>query len=498
MAVTVTTSAPGPLGHGSGLRHQAASGARWTLLATIIAAGTQLLQVVVLARLLEPREFGLMAMVLIVIGFAQAYTDLGISAAVVQRHDTTAAQLSSLYWLNLATGAVVCALLWAVSPLVVRLFDEPQLTHLLRVLSLMFLIVPAGKQFEMLLQREMRFRTLAAEGISGAVAGTIVAIGGALSGWGVWSLVAGYLVTGVVRTLVLVVLGLRIHRPALHFRRADLRGFVGFGAYQMGERTVNFATQRLDQLIAGSLLSAVALGLYNFAFNLTAQPMSRINPDATKVALPALSRVQESPERLRRGYLDMLRLITIVNAPVLLGLAAVAPQLVPVVFGAQWLASVPLLQLLALVTLSRAIGNPMGSLMLARGRADLGFWWAMAVGVLQAPCLYLSAREGGLVGMAGALLALQVLMQPIAYFLLVRPLLGPSGRGYVAAIARPLLLAGAMAAIVVAVGRLGDGQPSVLALGAQIGTGVVVFALGLLAFERHTLRDLRFLAVARG
>src|SRR5262249_36314737 len=154
------------------------------------------------------------------------------------------------------------------------------------------------------------------------------------------------------------------------------------------ERSINYLSERLDQLLIGTLLGARSLGFYNFAFNLTGRPIWRINPILTRVAFPIFSAVQHDREKLRRGYLRLLSLLTTINAPLLIGLATLAPVAVPLVFGRKWTDSIILIQILSLVTLSRSVGNPIGSLQLAKGRADLGFKWNAFFLLVSVPAIY--------------------------------------------------------------------------------------------------------------
>ncbi len=478
-----------------GIRQRAAAGVRWTMLSSIATTLAQLLQILVLSRYLAPAEFGIIGMLLIIVAFAQSYTDAGISAALVYRRDDTREQRSSLYWLNVIMGAAVALLVLVLVPAIVAVFDEPALGPYLRAIVLVLVIVPLGKQFEMLLQREMAFRRLAAQESVASVIGVAVVVVGVLLDRGVWAFVAGTVAAAVVRTIPLLVDGFRRFRPQLRFRWSDVTSYVSFGAYQLGERTVNVLSQRLDQMLIGGTLGAASLGYYNFSFNITAQPISRINPIVTRVAFPALAETRNDLSRMRKGFLDMVRILATVNAALLLGLASVAPALVPTIFGDQWIPSVPIVQVLCLVALSRSLGNPIGSLLLAGGRADLGFKWNVLVVLVVAPAVWLGGRHGGAIGVAMALLLTQVFFQLITYPLLVRPLLGHCGGEYASAVLRPLSWGAAMAVVVTVVGSLLPGTPRVAVMLAQLATGVVVYPLLLLLFEKPLVTEIRRLAL---
>ncbi|HEX5386105.1 MAG TPA: MOP flippase family protein [Gemmatimonadales bacterium] len=472
------------------LHAEARSGVRWTAFAAGGQIIAQLLQLVVVARVLRPEDFGLMGMVVVVLGLTQAYADVGISAAIVYHQGLSRAQLSSLYWLNMLVGALLFGALWLAAPLASALFHEPRLVPLVQVTGIVFLIQPIGRQFEAILQRDLRFDVLARQDLFGAASGAVAAIAGALGGLGVWALVLGTLVTAVARAVLVASEGLRLHRPALHFRWSDVRGLVGFGLYQMGERTISYIGQRLDQFLVGSMLGAEALGFYSFALNLISQPVNRINPVVTKVAFPLFCRVQDEPVRLRRGFVKMLELVTAINAPLLLGLAAVAPWFIVVVFGAKWAAAIPLVQVLALVGLGRCIGNLKGSLLLARGRVDLGFWWNVLLLALNVPALVVGVRYGGALGVAVMLLATQVVLGALGYPVLVRPTAGDCGREYLGAVATPLALALMATLPMYLLGSLVPWNDAAV-LAIQIAGAVLVYLVALRALTPGLYAELR-------
>jgi O-antigen/teichoic acid export membrane protein len=190
--------------------------------------------------------------------------------------------------------------------------------------------------------------------------------------------------------------------------------------------------------------------------------------------------VQDDVSALRRGYLRLLEVIAFVNFPVLLGIAAIAPNMMPVVFGKSWEPAVPLVQLLAIVSLLRATGNPVGALLLARGRADWGFYWNIVHLLLHAPALLAGAYWLGAQGVALSLLLLQMILYPLNYCYLVKPILGPCFKDYLWAVLRSLLIACAMCAVVMALERYLRDAHGVLTLLVEISAGAALF-MGLAA-----------------
>jgi O-antigen/teichoic acid export membrane protein len=456
----------------------AASGVKWSTTGMIFTTGLSLLQLPILARLLSPNDFGLMAMIMVIIGFANAYMDMGISAAIIHRQDVTRDHLSTLYWLNIFSGAVIFAVLVLITPLVILLYNEPHLKNLMYLGALTFLITPPGQQYQILLQKELHFRALAWIDIISSTVGTGTCITMAWMGYGVISLIWGLLVNALSRTFILMGIGWRQWQPALHFARADLKGYLSFGLYQMGERSINYFNSRLDHLLIGSLLGAQSLGYYSFAFNLAIQPISRINPVLTKVAFPVFAKMQSDNESLKKGYCTVLRMLSFVNFPLLVGLAAVAPIFVPLVFGNQWLPAVSLLQILSFVALLRSTGNPVGALQLAKGRADLGFKWNAMLMLTQIPCVIAGVHFGGIVGVALALLILQIIYFGLNYIILIRSLIGPCFKEYSTSMTLALVLSGIMVVPVLLIPLFAGAHPTVLVLTMQIASGgLLYFAL---------------------
>lgn len=371
------------------LKKQAVAGVKWTGFSTAVVTVLYLIRLSILGRLLDPTDFGLVGMVTVITGFAAAFYDMGVSNAVIYKQDITTEQLSSLYWLNIMAGIGVFGMLWAATPLVVAFYREPRLTQLMFWVALVFPIASCGQQFQVLLQKNLQFNVLSKVDISSAAASLLVATTAALIGQGALSLVWAQLANAGTKTVTLYIIGGRIWRPSFHFRRKDLSGYISFGLYQMGERAINYFNSNLDYIMIGTFMGAKALGYYTFAYNLVTMPSSKINPVVTKVAFPVFSKVQENAEQLKRGYFKVLKVLSIINFPVLLGLAAVAPYAVPVVFGKQWLPSVLLIQILAGVGLLRSIGNPLGALIMSKGRADLGFKWNAMIVFTQIPGIYI-------------------------------------------------------------------------------------------------------------
>lgn len=465
------------------------AGVRWTGVSAFATATLQIGQFYVLARLLGPEEFGLMAMAILVTAFMQTVLELGIGSAVIFRQDATPHQLSSLYVLSIAAGAVGFVGALAAAPLCALFFHAPEMNTILPLCALTLLIGPPGQQFAALLQKKMRFRALATVEILSQAWGFMVALLFALQGAGVMALVWSLLAATLLRTLLLLKAGLSVWRPTWHFRSEDLRGFASFGAYQTASGVVNYFVSRVDQLVLGRLLGAVLLGHYNFAYNLTMQPLTRVNPVVTRVAFPVFARLQNENEKLREGFLLVCRLLLTVNAPLLLGLAAVMHSTIGTIFQPKWEPSVHIVEVLALVALFRSVCNPVGALLLAKGRADMEFRWNLIVMAGQIAAVCVGVSLWGTVGVALGLLAVQVAFFPMAYLLLIKPLVGPCAQSYLWNLAAPVLPALAMSVALFAVPTGFSGLSPGVELALEITLGVGLYLALLAAFQQAFVRE---------
>lgn len=405
------------------LKAKTMSGVKWTTVSTIIVTVLQLLQLSILTRFLAPTDFGLMAIVMVVIGFSQAFLDMGISNAIIYKQTITSEQLSTLYWLNVVMGCILFALISAASPLVSLFYKEPELTKLIILVGLTFLIQPFGQQFMVLWQKEMRFAEMSKIDIVTKLLSLVVSVFSAYLGNGVYALVYGTLAAAMSQTILFVAMGLKEHRPQLLFRWGEIRDFVGFGAYQMGERTVNYFNLQIDVIIIGKLLGTEALGVYNIAKQLIMRPSQIVNPIITKVTFPAMAKVQNDMATLKRVYLQTINYLSSVNFPVYAMMIVLTPEIVFFLFGTKWMAAVPIVQVLSLYGAVRSTGNPIGSLLLAKGKANLAFYWNLGL-LFYVPVGIAFASQRGLLAVSWMLVALSVSLIIPGWYLLVRPLCG--------------------------------------------------------------------------
>lgn len=421
------------------LRQKAIRGVKWTTFSAVLVTALQVVQISILTRFLTPSDFGLMSIVMVVVGFSQAFLDMGISNAIIQKQNISPDQLSTLYWINILSGCIIFLAIASISPLLALFYNEPSLTNLIILTSLSFLIQPFGQQYMILLQKELLFKEISFVEVVNKIVTFIVSVGLAYFGYGVYALVYGTLVGLVVQTIQFVLLGYKDHKPALVFKLSETKEFLSFGMYQMGEKTVNYFNSQVDIILIGKIFGSETLGIYGVAKQLIIRPAQLINPIITRVTFPTMSKIQEDTEALKRIYLKTINYLSSVNFPIYAFIAVFASDIVHILFGEKWLEAVPILQILSIYAAIRSTANPVGSLLLAKGRANWSFYWNLVL-LLILPALILISSKWGLVGISWGLVGVMILLIIPNWYFLVKALCGAQFLEYHWQIMKPMLI----------------------------------------------------------
>jgi PST family polysaccharide transporter len=325
-----------------------------------------LVSTVILARLLSPNDYGVMAMVVAVTAFAGLFRDLGLSSAAIQKHTLTNAQQSNLFWMNIALGMILTVGLAAASPLVVRFYHKPEVLWVTIALSANFLIGSIGSQSGALLVREMRFGRQAVAGICGALVALAVSVALALHDFRYWALVWGQLAGGLITTYLLFVLS--PFRPGLPSRGTGVREMLKFGAHITAFNFVNYFQRNLDAILIGRYWGAGPLGLYSRAYSLLMFPINNLRGPINAVAFPAMSRLQNQPEAFRAYFLRVTSLLALVSMPLTAFLFVASKPVIELVLGSKWLGVAPIFSWLAVAAFIQPTTGFVGSFLLSLGQ----------------------------------------------------------------------------------------------------------------------------------
>lgn len=464
------------------LRAASYSAGRWTATSAAYAMAAQLLQTVILARILFPSDFGLMAVTGAVVAAVLLLADMGMSRTLIHFDVMTPTALSTLYWLNLASSIVVGGALAMASPMISTAFGSPELTGVLLAACLLLPITAAGQQFKVLAEKDLRFSRLARIEILAATMGLVAAVSVGVGGGGVYALVAGLLVPAATSSVLSWAFLSNGHRPRFHFDLSEIRPQLKFGAYLVGDGMASTLNRQADVVVAGLALGPGNIGMFSVPRDLNLRVANLVNPIITRVGFPVMSRVQHDPTLVKSVYLQTLRMTTAVNFPLYVALGVFASEVVIVLYGPRWEEAATFLRILSAWGLIRSTGNPVGSLLYAVGRARAAFLWNLALLVAFPPVLWAGSLLAGLEGVAIAALLLQAAILAPMWRYLVKPYCGASFNEYLGTMVAPLVLSLASAGLALAaVTEIGQAH---LRLGVGLLVGAASYAGLSLLFNK--------------
>lgn len=384
------------------IRHRAVSGGFVTIGAQAAKFLLNFVAAAVLARLLSPKDFGLVGMVLGVTALVGVFKELGLSTATVQRDAITQQQVSNLFWINVAFSGILALISVGLSPLIARFYHDPRVTGIMLALSLTFLLTGSTVQHQALLTRQMRFQALALIDVTSIGIGFAMACGSAWVGFGYWALVVqqlSYAASGLVLTW-----STSRWRPITPKRNSGVSSMLSFGAHLTLADFVGQFSMNSDSILLGRFFGAEPLGLYTRANVLLARPLQQVFTPIGSVLVPVLSRLQSDPQRYRRTYMrayDTLALIVFSFAAMCL---ALAKPLVLVILGPKWTGAIPLFSAFTLVAVSGPLSIVCTWLYESQGRGRDQLRNHIAAGAVTIVAYLLGLRWGPL----GMILALAI------------------------------------------------------------------------------------------
>lgn len=420
------------------LKQKTYSAGRWTATSAIFVSAIQILQVAVLARILTPSDFGLMAVTVSVIAVLSLFSDLGLSRAIVHFEDIPAGALHSLYWLNLSAGAILTFAFAISIPLWSWIFRLDGLEHVLLAVSPFFLLSALGQQYCALAEKEFRFSGLAKKEIIATACGFIAALVVAWSGGKVYALVASLLVSMAVGSFIAWWQLSSGYRPATHLNLAEAKPYLRYGRYLIGESVLNTLLRQSDIFIAGLFSTPAKLGMFSLPRDLSLRVGMIVNPVITRVGFPVMSRLQANLPALKTTYLQTLGMTSSINFPLYVALGLFADEIIAILYGSQWQDAVVYLQILSAWGLFRSTGNPVGSLLHAVGAVRAAFWWNMVSVVVVPATYYLSAKAWGTTGLSLSMVIISICTIPMLWRVLVKPYCGATLNEYLKKILIPL------------------------------------------------------------
>ena len=392
------------------LKAKVAGGIAWNLLTQVIGLGSRLAVGIVLARLLTPHQFGIAGMALVFTNLLTLFTDVALGAALIQRAELSEADRSTVFWVTVGLGLTFSAIAVALSGTVAAFFGQPEVAPLFAALAASFFLNALSSVQTALATRELAYRRLQIREITAVLTGAAVGVVAAAGGLGAWAIVLQSIAISAVSAVL--IWSLSPWRPKWVFSRDSLHDLGTFGAKLFGSRILGYINLNGDNLLVGRFLGSSALGIYSLAYNVMFTPMIRIGLPFQQVVFPAYSRLQSDPARLAAAWVRTKRLSVSLLAPGFVAFLVVAPDLVPVVFGAKWHGAVLVLQLLCVAGVGHAFVTLNWSVLQARGQAGV----LLALNLVSTTVIFTAFAVGlnwGVAGVAGG--------YAIAKWLLVLP-----------------------------------------------------------------------------
>jgi O-antigen/teichoic acid export membrane protein len=420
------------------LAGDARRGVRQSFASSVVTSGLQILQIAILARLLTPHDFAVVAIATIVVNILGRFADFGLSGAIVHFHGIRDEELSTLYFINLVVGICLAGMVIASAPWAAAFYASPELTPVLHILASSVLLASLSGQFRALHQKRLDFQTLALASIASSTMSFVVAVGCALANMGVVSIAWGALAGAAASSAILIMRGLAIHRPRLAFDWTRSSRLIRFGIYQVGEQMLDFINMQLDSLLIGKFTGIAAVGYYSPIKSLCMKPIGLLNPIFTNVSFPIMSLVQNNLPRVAKIYLLQVRVIASITCPLYIFAAVAAEPLVEVIFGPQWLPAVPVMRALAVWGCLVSIGNPVGSLLLATGNVRRSMFWNVFASCITPASVIVAAPYGVLV-VACAMVAVQTLLLVPAWRYLIWPIVRAPLKDYLKTLSHPAI-----------------------------------------------------------
>ena len=373
------------------LGNVAFNGLKWMTLGTIGRSLSQILQIAILTRFLPKESFGLVAMALFVINFTNLFVDMGFTSAIIHRQNISDKEYSSIYWFNIFISLVLVIILYLSASIISSFYNQSELSNVIRILSLNIIFLAIGRLHRTTLQKEFKFKQINIVDIISSFFGLLIAIILALINFKIYSLVYSTLSISLIASTSFIVLNLKDHPIKLHFRHKELNPFIKIGFFSMGSKIISYLSTDIDILIVGKFFGPSSLGLYSLSKQLVIKIFAVINPIITNILSPLLSYIQNDTKQVRSYFLKVTSILSITNLPIYVLVAIFSSEILTIVYGPDYIEANSILALLCFVYFINSINNPIGSLHIATGRTDLGFFWAVLSLVITPISIYFAA-----------------------------------------------------------------------------------------------------------
>lgn len=362
---------------------------------TIVNVLSQLLAIVVnivLARLLLPEDFGLVALTMTFIGFVTLFTNMGFGSSIIHERDTTKKQLSSIYWLNYGLSIFSFLIIISTAQFAANFYEEPKLTPIVLFAAINILLNPFYIVQYKLLERDLEFKTISKINLSGTLIGSIAAIISAYAGLGVYALILQSLVSSVVR-LVLIIIFKRWF-PKFYFNYKEIKHMVWYSLKFKASQMAMYFERNIDYLILGKFFTSVILGYYAFAYNIMYTPVKRISYIFSEVLFPSFSSFKNDKVKIINGYFKSVNLVALVSIPAMTILAYNADFIIHLVFGQKWNEAIPIVRILCFAGAVQSISQFGGVIFSSIGKPEVTLYVSIVRTILTVLAIIIGVQYG--------------------------------------------------------------------------------------------------------
>lgn len=385
----------------------------WAMGQNAVGRIIQFGMLVILARVIGPTEMGLIGITLLALNAVQRFLDFGLNPALVQHEGVEIdGYLDTKWLLEIGRGLLILLVLSTFAPYIAILFSEPRITHLVRGIAFSPLILGLRNPGIIYYRKELEYHKLSVYRISGEIVQFVIAVFFALLWENAWAFIVGFLSAGITRLLVSYLI--HEYRPRPSFDLDVAVELINYGKWITGNSVLNFLHSKGDDIVVGWILTPATLGFYQYAYRFSNAPATEISEIVSGVMFPAFSNLQENATRLRSAFLKTVRLTSFVAFPVSFGIVIIAPKFVRIFFGSAWTPMIPVMQILGLYGLLRAIGKTFRAIWKAVGRPDYITKLSFLRVVLIAILIYPATTRFGIIGTAVVVTGVSIL--PMVFF----------------------------------------------------------------------------------
>ena len=470
------------------LQGRTVRGTAWSGLSVGFRVGFTILSMPLLARLLTPEQYGIVALTTLVTEVIGLFGQLGLNSALIQRKRVCRADLETAFWADMGVGAILMLLVMGFAPLAAWFFHQPVLIPLLSVAAVGFLVNGLSSIYNTILTRAMHFRIISMIEITSIAVRTLIAVALAWEGYAYWSLILAGLASFLVSALArIVVVG---WWPRTRFAKERFHRLFHFGRNVLGDNMLFYLSDNIDYFIIGRRLGAQSLGYYEMAFSLPDMVRKNLSITLTRVLYPVYSRVQNQEERLKVGFFRVVEAVSLLAFPMLAGLSVLAPQFVPLYFGSQWHDIITPVRYLAIAGMLRSATIHIGTVLHARGRPDISMKMTAARTPLLGIVIWI-ATNWGLDGTAAAYMGFVILWTIVSVYIM-SPITGIR-LGQLCIVAFPAISSTLVMAVCLLLtipyitATAGTGWGALL-INAAIGT--IIYFLALWLLWNHKVREM--------